>query len=265
MNFRRVFILVSLVVMALSVGWAGAQDDGEVERLVPEVIAEYPHDPNAFTQGLFWHDGFLYEGTGRNGQSTLRRVELETGAVQQSVPLADVFFGEGIALVEDEIFQIVWRNGYAFVYDLETFETRAIFFYRTEGWGLCYDGQDLYMTDGSSTLYTREPNRFQITNEVTVTLDGEPVDQLNEIECVGDSIYANVWQTREAVIIDKATGEITAVIDATPLMPEEEWVAIEQDPAATLNGIAYNPEDDVFYMTGKLWDTLYEVRFVPAE
>ncbi len=266
--------ILGLCLCLLMVSAAGAQDEGgtfepPVEQLTVEVLAEYPHDTDAFTQGLLLHEGLLYESTGRYGQSDLRAVEPETGEVVREFDLPEQFFAEGLALVDDQLIQLTWREQAAIVYELETgadegtFEPLGTFQYTNEGWGLCYDGEALYHSDGTNTITVRDPETFASTDTFRVTLYGAFVDQLNELECVGDSLYSNVWQSDTILRIDKATGEVTGVIDATGLMSTERRVSLGS--GAVLNGIAYNADDETFYLTGKLWDALYEVRFVAVE
>ncbi len=242
-----------------STAQAVATPQAIIEVLRPEVISVRPHDRGAFTQGLVLHDGRFYESTGLNGQSTLREVDPLTGEVLRVTALADEYFGEGLALVADRLIQITWQNREAFVYDLATFERVGTFTYEGEGWGLCYDGTDLYMSDGSEYLFVRDPQTFALRRQFRVALDGQAVNNLNELECVGESVFANVWQTDYIVRIDKASGAITAVIDASDLLTQEDRAG----GVDVLNGIAYNPEDETFFITGKLWPKLFEVRFVP--
>lgn len=237
----------------------GAQPDIPIYR--PDVLALYPHDTDAFTQGLLLHDGSLYESTGRYGQSTLREVDLVSGQVLRQHELADEYFGEGLALVDDRLIQITWQEGTAFVYDLATFEVVDTFSYDGEGWGLCYDGEHLYMSDGSPVVYQRDPDTFAVTGQITVTAQGEPIPQINELACVDDDIYANVWQTDVIVRFDKTSGEANLLIDARDLLTSQQRAGLP--PGGVLNGITYNPDDDVFYITGKLWPSMFEVRFVP--
>lgn len=262
---RKIFGFLLVFVVGLGVVQA---QDSQVEQLKVEVIATRDHDPAAFTQGLVLHEGVFYESKGRYGESAIRQVDPETGAVLNEVRLNQQFFAEGLALVDDEtLIQITWKEGLAIVWDRATFEQLGIFFYQTEGWGLCYDGEFLYMSDGSDILYKRDPQYFRIVAEIPVTLAGEPRNMLNELECVGDEIYANVYQTETIVRIDKASGEVTAEIDASGLLTEEERAGLGSDPdtSAVLNGIAYDADKDVFYITGKLWPHLFEVNFVPAD
>jgi glutaminyl-peptide cyclotransferase len=258
--------LVSIVLLVVD-GQAVGQDSSEVEEWTVEVVAEYPHDALAYTQGLVYREGVLYESTGRSGQSTLREVNIETGEALRVHAVNEAFFAEGLALVDDVAIQLTWTTGYAFVYDLATFETLAVFFYPTEGWGLCYDGEFLYMSDGSANIFKRDAHFFRLIETIPVTMNGEPVDQINELECTSDGIFANVWKSNDILQIDKASGNVTARIDASGLLSEEERAALAEDPneSAVLNGIAYDSDKDVFYVTGKLWPTLFEVRFVPVQ
>lgn len=223
-----------------------------------KVLATRPHDPQAFTQGLFLADGVLFESTGLNGESTLRRVDPDTGAVLQRVDLPETVFAEGLARVGDRLIQLTWQNRVAYVYDRTTFREIGRHAYDTEGWGLCHDGRRLVMSDGTSTLYFRNPATFEVVGQVAVTLNGAPRDMLNELECVGNRVYANVWQTDTIVRVDPATGVVDAVIDASSLLTPGERAT-----ADVLNGIAWDPDAETFLITGKLWPKLFEVRFEP--
>jgi len=229
-----------------------------VEKLRVRVVHEYPHATDAFTQGLLWHEGFMYESTGRYGRSSLRKVQLDDGKVLAQRNLEAAFFGEGLALVDDRLIQLTWRAGLALVSDLETLEERETLRYLGEGWGLCYDGTALVMSDGSSMLEFRDPDSMELLAEVTVSKNGYPVRKLNELECVGSEIYANVWQSTEILRIDGETGRVTATIDASGLLSR-----IEALRADVLNGIAYKPESNTFLLTGKLWPHVFEVELVP--
>ncbi len=267
-------LLLTLSLLILLTVLAAAQDptatpapvwdSPNVEQLVPEVLSTREHDSAAFTQGLLLHAGKFYESTGLYGQSSLREIDFETNEILRGVRLPNTIFAEGLALVDDRLIQLTWQNQGAIVWDIETFQPVGVFEYEGEGWGLCYDGQSLWMSDGSSTLFERDPETFEVLREVEVTLDGVPVTQLNELECVADSVYANVWYTDYILRIDKAEGAVTGVIDAASLLTDEERAALPRD-GAVLNGIAYDAENKVFWVTGKLWPTLFEVRFVALE
>lgn len=234
-------------------------DEPSVERLRAEVLTVIPHDREAFTQGLVWHDGTLYESTGLYGRSSLREVDRFTGEVRRERRLDPSLFGEGLARVGDRLIQLTWQQGIALVYDLPTFDRVGEHSYTGEGWGLCFDGEQLVMTDGSSDLAFRDPETFAPLGRVAVTLNGRPVERLNELECVGDRVYANIWMTDLIVRIDPRTGRVDAVIDAAGLLaPEERW------GTDVLNGIAYDQDNGTFLVTGKLWPKLFEVRFVPV-
>jgi glutamine cyclotransferase len=233
-----------------------------VERLTVRVVARYPHDHEAFTQGLLWHDGKLYESTGLYSQSSIRRVDLKTGNVEATAPLQPKLFGEGLALVGDELIQITWREGRALRWSRAALALTGESRYDGEGWGLTFDGRHLVQSDGSARLTFRDPATFAITSTLDVSDQGHPVSLLNELEIVDGALYANIWTTDEIVRIDPATGRVTARIDASPLREELMGHGIADD--AVLNGIAWRPETKTFLLTGKLWPTLFEVQLVPA-
>jgi glutaminyl-peptide cyclotransferase len=218
-------------------------------------VASFPHDPRAFTQGLLVHQGKLYESTGLLGRSTLRRVAPASGVVEKSIDLASNVFAEGLALVGDRLFQLTWQNHVAYTYDLD-FRATGRFDYTGEGWGLCYDGERLVMSDGSSKLFFRHPTTFAVLGEVEVHNANGPVRNLNELECVGSLVYANVWQTDLIVHVDPASGDVLHTIDASGLLTASEAAGVD-----VLNGIAHDPATGHFYITGKLWPKLFEVRF----
>jgi glutamine cyclotransferase len=239
---------------------APARPRAEAQSAAPvalalSVVARHPHDRGAFTQGLVWHEGKLFESTGLEGRSSLREVELDTGSVLRKVDLRADLFGEGLALVGERLVQITWRDGVAYEWSAGTFERLAERAYAGEGWGLCYDGQDLVMSDGSARLTFRDPASFEARRTVLVTKGGEPLPMLNELECVRGAVYANIWQTDEIVRIDPRSGRVTGTVDASGLL-----TAAERPGTDVLNGIAFVPETGRFLITGKLWPTIFEVE-----
>ncbi len=235
-------------------------DTGEVLRLGVRVREVLPHDSGAFTQGLLWSEGRLYESTGEYGKSSVRRVDPKTGTIEKQASLPADLFGEGLALVGDRLVQLTWRRGLALVYDLESLEEVDRYSYQGEGWGLCNDGYRLYMSNGTATLSLRDRDSFEELARLQVTLEGRPVGALNELECAEGWIYANVYQTDIIVRIDPHNGEVRAVIDAAGLLSPEERAA-----ADVLNGIAYRGDRSSFLLTGKYWPSMFEVDFTPQE
>jgi glutaminyl-peptide cyclotransferase len=231
-------------------------------QAVPEVLATYPHDPQAFTQGLLLSDGRLYESTGLYGASSLREVVPETGEVLRRLDLPPEYFAEGLELVDDRLIQLTWQEEEALVYRRDTFERIGTLPYEGEGWGLCYDGEALIMSDGSATLTRRDPETFAVLGTTQVTLSGRPLERLNELECVDDHVYANVWQ-EDLIVKIGADGRVVQEIDASGLLSPAQRARL--GPNAVLNGIAYNPETETFLVTGKLWPQLFEVRFEGVE
>lgn len=247
-------LLRYLVLAALLA--ASACDPGLAE-IDYEVAATLPHDPGAYTQGLLFHDGFLFESTGQYGASSLRKVDPQSGRVVASIAIDSAYFAEGLALVDSELIQLTWKSGLAFVYDVETFELKRQLKYSGEGWGLCFDGTSLYMSNGSAQISVRDPQTFEVQSEVEVTTNGLPLTMINELECVGDHIYANVYLTDRIVQIDKLTGEVVAELDGFAL----SLAALRpENRDAVLNGIAYIEETDIFLVTGKLWPTMFAIR-----
>ena len=225
-----------------------------------EVLSEFPHDPQAFTQGLVYHEGFLYESTGLYGESSLRKVDLETGKVLEQLDLADEFFAEGLAFYDNKLYQLTWREGTGFIYYLEDFALLDQFSYQTEGWGLAHDGKHLIMSDGTNKLYFLDPGSQQIVKTIEVTFMGEAITRLNELEYIRGELFANIWQRNYIVRIDPETGEVLGWIDLSGILPEELQIP-ETD---VLNGIAYDPAADRLFITGKRWPRLYEIRLLPS-
>ncbi len=226
-----------------------------------EVIAEYPHDPTAFTQGLVYLDGILYEGTGLNGQSDLRKVDLETGVPFLELDLHSKYFGEGVTVLDGKIYQLTWKSQEGFLYDAVDFTPIGGFNYPSEGWGLTHDGERLIMSDGSSYLTMRDPDTFKEVDRVQVVGVKGPIQQLNELEYVDGEVFANVWQTNWIVRVDPETGEVVGYIDLTGLLnPEDVTGRVD-----VLNGIAYDAEHERLFVTGKLWPKLYEIELIPVQ
>lgn len=221
------------------------------------VVRTYPHDPSAFTQGLLFLDGKVYESTGLYARSSLRRVDLASGQVEQQARLPPELFGEGLARVGQRLFQLTWKNHKVLVWDLSTLKKQAELAYDGEGWGLCFDGRHLLMSDGSDRLTRRNPLTFAKEGEIRVRLAGKPLSNLNELECTDHVVYANVWQDHHIARIDARTGEVTGWIEASGLLDPTEAAR-----ADVLNGIAEMPGTGHLLVTGKLWPRLFEVEIV---
>ncbi len=225
------------------------------------VVNTYPHDRNAFTQGLAFENGALYEGTGLQGHSTLRRVELVSGDVLQKHKLPDQLFGEGVTIFGERIFQLTWESGVGFVYDRSSFELLEEFRYPTEGWGITHDRKHLIMSDGTSILRFWDPGTFEEIGRIEVYGEDGPVTRLNELECVQGEIYANVWQTDHIARIAPDTGEVIGWIDLAGILSPED----HSEPVDVLNGIAYDADTDRLFVTGKLWPQLFEIELLLLE
>jgi glutamine cyclotransferase len=225
-----------------------------------DVINVYPHDPNAFTQGLVIDDGVMYEGTGLTGESSLRRVDIETGDVLQIHELPSEFFGEGITVFGDKIIQLTWQSEIGFVYDKNSFELLQNFSYPTEGWGITTDGTQLIMSDGTANLYFLDPKTFQTIGQVEVRNGTVPVNRLNELEYINGEVYANVWMTNKIAIINPHTGQVTGWIDLTGIYTPET-----SNSNNVLNGIAYDAENSRLYVTGKRWSQLFQINLIETE
>lgn len=272
MSFRQVFLLLTaamanaMLPMASAAQTTDTVEEGPTQPAGPrvyaaQVIATYPHDAQAFTQGLLWHEGALYESTGQEGESQVRRVTLETGVAEQSQPIPVEQFGEGLALWGDELVSLTWTDGEVHRWDLATLEHRATQDFPFEGWGLTSDGTSLIASDGSSTLRFLDPETLDVRREVTVTLGGQQVRHINELEYVDGLVLANVWYTGFLLGIDPVSGEVQRVIDLRELVPANRQGRHE----AVLNGIAYDAESGRLFVTGKLWPNLYEIALVEME
>ena len=224
-----------------------------------QVVHILPHDPGAFTQGLIFAGGFLYESTGQEGRSSLRHVELQTGKVLKKVDVPEPFFAEGITLLNGKIYQLTWQHGIGFIYDAQKMEPIGRFDYTGEGWGLTNDGRSLIISDGSNRLKFIDPDSFRVTKTIAVLDGNRPVNQLNELEYVNGEIYANIWHDQRIATIDPQTGRVTGWIDLTGLLPPGDV----DDPEAVLNGIAYDQAGKRLFVTGKLWPRLFEIQIKP--
>lgn len=224
-----------------------------------QVIASYPHDPVAFTQGLVFKNDQLFEGTGKLGESSLRRVDLATGAVQKIAPLNSHYFGEGITVLDDRIYQLTWQNRLGIVYDLASFNVEKTFQFTGEGWGLTNDGKYLIMSDGTSTIRFLDPKTFAVVKRITVRGQHGKVERLNELEFVKNEIWANVWYQDTIVRISPDTGDVLGWVDLSNLYPRSQRRSNED----VLNGIAYDPDSDRLLVTGKNWPHLFEIKVGP--
>ncbi len=229
-----------------------------VERY--RIVHMYPHDATAFTQGLVFVNGMLYESTGQFGHSSLRMVDLASGRVLQQHDLDAKYFGEGLTDWKSELIQLTWQSHLGFVYDTFSFRTLRTFTYPWEGWGLTHDSRHLILSDGTSVLHLLDPSTFKPAGKIQVTADGRPVLNLNELEYIHGEIYANIWETNRIARISPATGKVIDWIDLSGLRPP----STQQNDNAVLNGIAYDSRHDRLYVTGKLWPNLYEIKLIPA-
>ena len=251
-------ILILAAALAAAACGPASQAEG-IPEYGYEVVHAYPHDPMAFTQGLFYLDGFLYESTGLEGQSSIRKVKLETGEVLEKHNIPEQYFGEGIVNWKDRLLELTWQSGVGFVYDLATFQLRSQFQYPGEGWALTQDGKRIIMSDGTPQLRFWDPETLRETGRLTVTADGEPVRELNELEYVNGEVYANIWQTDRIARIDPETGKVAGWIDCTGLLNPADRVEGQTD---VLNGIAYDAGKKRLFVTGKRWPKLFEIRLL---
>ncbi len=245
-------------VLLLAVAWCLTGLAGTIPEYGYRVVHTYPHDPQAFTQGLFYLNGYLYEGTGLHDHSSIRKVKLETGEVLQKRDVAGEYFGEGIVNWKDRLFELTWQSHTGFIYNLATFQPLGKFQYEGEGWGLTEDGRRIIMSDGTADLRFWDPATLKETGRITVTADGRPVTDLNELEFVKGEIYANIWQTNRIARIDPGSRKVVGWIDLEGLLNPAD-VAPDTD---VLNGIAYDAKRGRLFVTGKKWPKLFEIRLV---
>jgi len=260
LTLSRAHWLVAAVVLAGTVGLsvcAQLRPASGPAQYRARIVAVYPHDPDAFTQGLTVYDGQLYESTGQYGHSSLRRVDLESGEILQSATLNFTYFGEGMAAVDDRLYQLTWKSQTGFIYDRESFEQLGSWRYRGEGWGLTYDGTHLIVSDGSAVLSFYEPGTGEPVRTIEVRDSGMPVERLNELEYVNGEIWANIWYEDRVARISPDSGDVLAWVDLSDLVPRNR-----RNPDAVLNGIAYDAAEDRLFVTGKNWPRLFEIELV---
>jgi glutamine cyclotransferase len=264
----RLLLLLALCVASLQCN-AGA-NSGSSTNKTPEnapvthygyqIVNIFPHDNNAFTQGLIFVDGKLYEGTGQEGESSLREVDLKTGNVLKKVDVPEPYFAEGITLLNGKMYQLTWQHHVGFIYNAQTFEQTGKFNYEGEGWGLTNDGHSLILSDGSNRLRFIDPDSFRVTKTIAVFDEsGKPIKELNELEYVDGQIYANIWHNDQIIIIDPQNGRLTGSIDLSGLLQPGDV----RDPEAVLNGIAYDAAGKRLFVTGKLWPRIFEIKLKP--
>ncbi len=258
---RKSILILVLAAVSLSCGGRKttvAAADNPV-RYTVEVAGSYPHDPTAYTQGLFWHDGSLWESTGLHGRSSLREVELETGRILREVAVEKDYFAEGAVILGDRVYQLTWQDGVVLVYDPATLEVSERFPLAGEGWGLTTDGTSFYMSDGSSRLTVVDPMGFERRRQINIRAGRGSVRMLNELEWIDGKIWANIYPTDGIAIIDPSSGRVEGLVDLSSLYPGR----LDSDEA--LNGIAHDPSTGRIFVTGKLWPKVYEIRLVPQE
>ena len=258
-DFRSSAIVVSVLILSSVLAIACASGNGDASRTVPtygyEIVERFPHDERAFTQGLVMHEGRLFEGTGQEGFSTVREVELESGRVLRRVPIEKEYFGEGITILGDRVYQLTWRAQKAFVYDVRTFKRVGQFSYPGEGWGLTHDGERLIMSDGTDVIRYLDPASFKEIGRVSVKDGGRRVSRLNELEFIDGEIWANVWETDLIVRIDPESGQVNSWIDLANLL------GVARIPGdRVLNGIAWDAAEERLLVTGKNWPYLFHIR-----
>ena len=257
----RSLCCVLLAGVTLAGHAARTTSTASVRQYTYKIVKVYPHDPEAYTQGLVYKDGYFYEGTGLNGRSSLRKVRLETGEVVQRVDLPPEFFGEGIALLEAKIFQLTWKAGTGFIYDARDFQLLRKFSYPGEGWGLNTDGHLLYMSDGTPEIRVLNPETLKEVRRIKVHDGDSPVQELNELEFINGEIFANIWQTDRIARISPRTGKVVGWIDLSGILSP----MYRRTPDAVLNGIAYDPQGRRLFVTGKLWPNVFEITLVKKQ
>jgi len=255
----RLCLLSLWLVVALVISSCSPQPQAASQPITIytyQIVNTYAHDRNAFTQGLAFDNGLLYEGTGQYGNSSLRKVDLATGDVLQMRRLSSDYFGEGITIYDDTIVQLTWESHMGFLYDKNSFNLLRQFSYPTEGWGITYDGERLIMSDGTSLLHFLNPETLETTGYIKVSDNNKPVSRLNELEYISGKVYANVWRTDRIAIIEPQDGRVTGWIDLSGLLRTQDY----SGHVDVLNGIAYDAQTDRLFVTGKLWPFLFEIK-----
>ena len=260
-NMRVLAILITLIAIfsLLAADCANSKNSQEIPVYSYKIINSYPHDTDAFTQGLVFDNGKLYESTGYHNRSTLRKVDIETGETIKVHKLNGRYFAEGIAIINNKIIQLTWKSKKGFVYNKNTFDQIKSFTYQTQGWGITYDGRYLIMSDGSANLYFLDPDTYERVGKLEVYDDKGPVSKLNELEFINGEIYANVWGSYRIARINPTTGSVSAWIDLTGILSDEDKTNRE----GVLNGIAYDKDNGRLFVTGKLWPKLFEIKIIP--
>ncbi len=258
-----ILLVVIVIVLSASLIVIFDSSNGSANSAVTQytcsIVNTYPHDTNAFTEGLVYSNGFLYESSGSfNGASTLRRENLTTGEVLQEVTLPTQYFGEGIAIVNDTIIQLTWQSNIGFIYNKTTFALLGNFSYPTQGWGLTFDGKNLIMSDGTDHLYFLNPATLQQTGEIQVHNGNTSVLNINSLDYINGEVYANIWMTNTIAIINPQNGQVKAWINLADL-PDSN----NPNQNAVLNGIAYDQQNNRLYVTGKDWPNLYQIKLIP--
>lgn len=256
-----VFLPALAALTFASTALAQGNAPAPVQQYTVRIVKTFPHDPKAFTEGLFYDKGVLYESTGRNGTSWIRKVDLDSGKVLQSAKVGSAFFGEGIAAWKGRLISLTWQTEKGFVWDQASLKLKSSFSYTGEGWGMTKDANNLIMSDGTPVLKFLDPDKLTVARQVMVTLQGTPLERINELEYVDGTVLANVWMTRDIVRIDPKSGQVTGLIDLSAL-PEEAHPSEDRDAVA--NGIAYDSAGKRLFVTGKLWSHLYQIELVPA-
>ena len=259
---RRVFALFVLAMAQLLCGPSASHaGSSSTPQFTCKIVRAFPHDPEAFTQGFIYHDGFFYEGTGLRGRSSLRKVQIESGEVLQRADLSGDYFGEGIAIYKNKLVQLTWQSHIGFVYGLGDFQLQRSFSYSGEGWGLACDDHEFFMSDGTAEIRVLDPATLKEKRRFTVRDGSHRIDQLNELEMVEGELFANIWQTDRIARISPATGEVLGWIDLKGLLDP----VYRLDPGEVLNGIAYDPDHKRLFVTGKLWPKVFEIELVPKK